>query len=118
MIKIRRNVFETNSSMVHTLVLMNDDQYETWKAGRLYIDFCDNKFYTREQIEDEMIKRYGEDAVSYYGEEGFDRQVSYDIEAESIREYTDRIADWYETYDEEYVIDGTPVHAVGYYGHD
>lgn len=33
MIKIRRNVFETNSSMTHSMVLMNDEQYKAWEEG-------------------------------------------------------------------------------------
>ena len=118
MIKIRRNVFETNSSMTHSMVLMNDEQYKAWEEGELYADFWRNKFYTRKQVEREMIGKYGHDLRDYSDMESFDKQVANDMEAISLREYTDRIADWYETYDEEYVIDGTSVHAVGYYGHD
>ena len=118
MIKIRKGVFETNSSMTHSMVLMNDEQYKAWEEGELYADFWRNKFYTRKQVEREMIGKYGHDLRDYSDMESFDKQVANDMEAISLREYTDRIADWYETYDEEYVIDGTSVHAVGYYGHD
>ena len=36
----------------------------------------------------------------------------------STRTYEDRIAEWYETYDTHYVVDGKSIHAVGYYGDD
>ena len=118
MIKIRRNVFETNSSMTHSMVLMNDEQHKAWEEGELYADFWRNKFYTREQVEREMIGKYGHDLRDYDDIESFDRQVMYDMDVISSREYEDKIAEWYETYDTHYMVDGKAIHAVGYYGHD
>lgn len=88
------------------------------KKGELYADFWRNKFYTREQVEREMIGRYGHDLRDYSDMESFDREVAYDMDAISLREYEDRIEEWYETYDYHYTVDDKSIHAVGYYGHD
>lgn len=37
-IKIRRGVFETNSSSVHSLVMCTDDDYYKWKKGEILYD--------------------------------------------------------------------------------
>lgn len=37
MIQIRRNVFETNSSSVHSITLCNKSEYDDWKKGKLYM---------------------------------------------------------------------------------
>lgn len=36
---IRRSVFDTNSSTMHTCVIMTRDQYDAWEEGHLY--YCD-----------------------------------------------------------------------------
>lgn len=41
MIQIRRNVFETNSSSTHSLVLLREEDWEKVKAGELFIDVLD-----------------------------------------------------------------------------
>jgi len=40
-IQIRRSVFETNSSSTHTLVLLQEADWEKVKAGELFIDVLD-----------------------------------------------------------------------------
>ena len=48
------------------------------KEGELYADFWRNKFYTREQVEREMIGKYGNTTcVTMMISESFDRQVRY-----------------------------------------
>ena len=37
--KIRRCVWETNSSMSHSLIIMTEEQEEKWKSGLYYYDF-------------------------------------------------------------------------------
>lgn len=36
MIQIRKNVFETNSSSTHSLVMCSDDTYVKWVRGEMY----------------------------------------------------------------------------------
>lgn len=42
-IKIRRNVFETNSSSVHSFTFCTDSEFEQWKRGKLIFDGWENK---------------------------------------------------------------------------
>lgn len=45
--QIRYNVFETNSSSTHSLILMNETDYDKWVKGELILDdmyeLCDTK---------------------------------------------------------------------------
>lgn len=60
MIKIRKNVFETNSSSTHSLVMCTTSDYDKWVKGEIY--YCEwfpykadkslkkeDKFYTEEE---------------------------------------------------------------------
>jgi hypothetical protein len=38
----RYNIFETNSSSVHSLVMCSDKEYEDWKNGNYLIDISTN----------------------------------------------------------------------------
>ena len=42
-IKIRRNVFETNSSSVHSLTFCTDSEFEQWRCGKLIFDYWEDK---------------------------------------------------------------------------
>lgn len=42
-IKIRRNVFETNSSSVHSLTFCTDSEFEQWKRGEFVYDYWADK---------------------------------------------------------------------------
>ena len=49
MIKIRNNLFETNSSSTHSLTMCKEEEYLKWKDGEIY--FCDPKgFMTKEEV--------------------------------------------------------------------
>ena len=38
--KVRRGVFETNSSSTHSITMCSNEEYEAWKAGKMVYD-CD-----------------------------------------------------------------------------
>ena len=42
-IKIRRNVFETNSSSVHSFTFCTDSEFEQWRCGKLIFDYWEDK---------------------------------------------------------------------------
>ena len=42
-IQIRTGLFETNSSSVHSLVMVSGNDYEKWKNGELVYDRMDDK---------------------------------------------------------------------------
>ena len=47
----RCGVFETNSSAVHSLVVLSNDEYEEWKKNELYVrSGYSNKLYTFEEV--------------------------------------------------------------------
>lgn len=50
MINIRKNLFETNSSSVHSITMCDEADYAAWVAGTKF--FCDstNKFYDEVEL--------------------------------------------------------------------
>ena len=103
-IKIRRGVFETNSSSVHSLVMCTDDDYNKWKSGEFLYDKWKAKLVTLEEAKKEE---------DYEDEEEFNsRFLDYD-----------RFNSWqyieYETFEQTFKAPGGErVHGFGYYGHD
>ena len=103
-IKIRRGVFETNSSSVHSLVMCTDDDYNKWKAGEILYDKWESKLVTLEEAKKEE---------GYEDEEEFNsRFLDYD-----------HFNSWqcieYETFEQTFKTPGGEiVHCFGYYGHD
>lgn len=53
MIKIRQNVFETNSSSTHSLILCSDEDYKKLRNEELFIDE-DDELTTKEQRDEEI----------------------------------------------------------------
>lgn len=94
MINIRNSVFETNSSAVHSLVLMNDKDYKAFVNGETLFDWWSETFISKDKVNLE------EDPTEF----------------KSYEEFIDM--DGYETFDIEETIDGTIIHALGYYGWD
>lgn len=95
--QIRYGVFETNSSSIHTLTMCSKEEYEDWKNGNLVYDKYEEKFITKDFInEEERIQ------------EGY---LSYD---EYEEEYVD-----YEHFEETYVTkNGEKIVAFGYCGYE
>lgn len=54
--QIRRGVFETNSSSVHSLTMCSNEEYDKWKKGEVLFWEWDEKFATREEIIEELKK--------------------------------------------------------------
>ena len=51
--EIRFGVFETNSSSTHSVVLLNDKEYNDWKDGKIRISVYGN-IITQEELEEEI----------------------------------------------------------------
>lgn len=92
---IRRGLFETNSSSVHSITMCDDDTYTKWKNGELLYDSWNEKFVS----ENEIDKEYEE--------------YVYDYE-----EYWDHYRFDYETFERMYETKNDIIHAFGYYGYD
>lgn len=48
MISVRRNVFETNSSSTHSLIICSDKVYNDWMDGKVVYDSYDEEFVEAE----------------------------------------------------------------------
>lgn len=148
MINIRTNVFETNSSSVHSLTLCSEDDYSKWQDGKLlyvyerYMDiteagknldfvetsgmkmmYVNKDFVTLEEaaILDKNYP-YPEPALDSWG---YYNLFEFEDENEKIHyrnflTYKEffDIFDYFEHFEEQRTIDGKEVVAFGYYGHD
>lgn len=116
MINIRHNLFETNSSSVHSMTLLSKDEMDAFNKGELYINFWDNKLYTKDEANNliiEQCKKYNSKLPSNEEEwnEAFADECIYDNQRFNDIEY-------YETFVEHYIINGLDIYAVGYTGYD
>lgn len=117
--QIRRGVFETNSSSVHTLTMCMKDDYDKWARGEVYYNryFSRvNNFVTKEEAikilmnssypsSKNLLELDDKELEEYLGEEGFDTYDNYGADYE-----------WFET---EYTTpNGETVIAFGYSGYD
>ena len=120
--QIRRNVFETNSSSVHSLTMCSGEVYKKWENGEVLYWEEKNKFGTREEIIEEMKNMKWRDGTPQYENVDWENEDSVDdiFSDEGIKtceKYFEN--DWYETYEEKYTTqNGEEVVAFGYYGHD
>lgn len=120
--QVRRGVFETNSSSVHSLTMCSEEEYEKWENGEVLYWEYENKFGTKEEIIEEMKNMKWSDGTPRYKNVNWeDEDTIHDIFThagiKSCEEYFEN--DWYETYEEEYTTpNGETVVAFGYYGHD
>lgn len=98
--QIRRGVFETNSSSVHSLTMCMESDFNKWVAGELVWSRWGDELVP---ITDEIKKSMEEDEREYLTYEQFN---DYD--------YID-----YETFEDSYTTpNGETIKSFGYYGHD
>ena len=50
--QIRRGVFETNSSSVHSLTICPEEQFDLWKTGMVNFDKWEEKFVSPMRMDD------------------------------------------------------------------
>lgn len=94
--QIRRGVFETNSSSVHSLTMCTQSDYEKWKDGEFIYDYLYRKLISNDELDDDY------DEERYYT---YDRFNDYEFD--------------YETFEDTFTTEnGDTVVAFGYYGHD
>lgn len=104
-IQVRRGVFETNSSSVHSLCMCSKDDYDRWENGELFYDpYCEELVGNSDGIQQDRReceeKGYQNNYMTY---EEFWDFVSWNF---------DELHKRYKTKAGEEVI------AFGYYGHD
>lgn len=134
--QIRRGVFETNSSSVHSLTICDSETFKRWKDGELLFDKWTEKFINPIP---ELSDFQKEDAKEYYVEEMktywkewnelsseekekwyHQYALEHDLISEDAKTYDDYFDDdYFETYEKEYTTkSGDHIVCFGYYGHD
>ena len=95
--QIRRGVFETNSSSVHSLTMCTQSDYDRWKNGELIYDYWDGKLIPTDELDNDY------DEGRYYTYDRFNDYECFN----------------FETYERDFTTDsGETVVGFGYYGHD
>lgn len=129
--QIRRGTFETNSSSVHSLQIMNADDFDKWNDNGLYVyegfNWCWND-KSKAPLKDSIYTK--EEAIAFINnskyplKEEFDFEDEYEVE-DLLREYGFYSPnyyfdnDYYESFSQEYTTpSGDKIVCFGYYGHD
>jgi uncharacterized radical SAM superfamily Fe-S cluster-containing enzyme len=115
--QIRNLVFETNSSMTHSITLCSDDEIKKWDKGEIVFDNWSNSFITPEEAL-EHVKKYCD---NYNLDDEAERETAYHENGlfKSIDDFMDYYSEEFETYEENYETPkGESVVAFGYYGQD
>lgn len=114
MIKIRRGVFETNSSSVHAMVICSKENFKKLENGELYIDIWRDKIVTREEVIKEVSKYVPEENLRAMDEDEFQRVVSDN----GFQDY-DHWGEYLSHFEEEYTTEhGDEIVVFGNYGYD
>lgn len=121
--QIRRGVFETNSSSVHSLTMCSSEEYYKWADEKVLYWRDEDKFGTREDIIEELKNaRYSWNNELRYPNINWNDEddVSDVFSEEGIKTYEEFFDnEWYETFEQSYTTaNGDKVVAFGYYGHD
>ena len=119
MIQVRNNIFETNSSSVHSITLCPEDKFEKWKNGELLFDRDNDELISLKKAE-EIKKEIERDRKRYgYSEDEYEdngRILTYN--QFFYWQGDDSYMDYMEKYQTHKNIGGVDIVAFGYYGHD
>lgn len=122
MIQVRENVFETNSSSTHSLVMCTDSEYAKWAKGEVY--YCEyfpykadkslekeSNFYTEEEAKT-VCKSAGIDWDE--DEDGYSERIEHFV---TLDEFCD--TDYLEVEEYSYTTPkGEKIQAVAKFGYD
>lgn len=104
-IQVRRGVFETNSSSVHSLCICSEDDYDRWKNDKLFYDYCSDELIENSYKVQESRRECAEC-------DGYNTYMTYD-------EFWDYANKFDETYEKRYTHkSGDDIVVFGYYGFD
>lgn len=127
-IQIRQGVFETNSSSVHSITVVNNDMYEKWVKGEVLFCMDLEQFCAEDQIPEEFIQKFEKFGTKYpkTSEERLELGL-YDAQGVFITydEYTSIVGNIYEyeTFNTLRTLKGPngeemKARVFGYYGYD
>lgn len=115
MLQIRRDVFETNSSSIHSLTIMEDDDFQDWKEGFKYYDFDRRMFYTFNEVQDKITQ----DGIDPDDEDDWE-EWCFENNVLTHDQFQEKCANMYlDTYIQMHTLkNGDTIWGVGYYGED
>ena len=134
--QIRRGVFETNSSSVHSLTICDADTFKKWENSELLFDKWRDKFINpipelddaqKECAKESYVKKMGTywkswNELSKEAKDNWYKEyaISNGLISEDAKTYDDYFEDeYYETYSRKYTTkSGDDIVVFGYYGHD
>lgn len=91
---IRSKIFETNSSAVHSLVILSNDEYKEWKKNELYVrSGYSNRLYTFEEAFADANEYGGYDDDLRFGDMD---AVNHGLNINGYYKYED----WFNAYDD------------------
>lgn len=127
-IQIRRSVFETNSSSVHSITMCSKDDFEKWKNNSDYYFLHrygkPDIIGTKEEIINLLKAKTYKDGTPVYSHTDWDNEDSIDElfsdeEIFTFDNYFDKYNEYFETFIENYITPkGENIIAFGYYGYD
>ena len=74
MIKVRQGVFETNSSSTHSIIIIEDDDFQAWKKGEKFFIEDTGKFVDKKEAE-KIKKEIRFDCLMYNISNNKDRNI-------------------------------------------
>lgn len=119
MIQVRNNVFETNSSSVHSITICPEDEFKKWKNGELLFDRYNDELISLKEAEKIKEETRREAERHGYIEDEYDdndRILTYNQFFDWQGD--DSFLDYMEKYQTHKNIGGVDIVAFGYYGHD
>ena len=117
MIKIRRNVFETNSSSTHNMTMCTDNEWVAWEKGEVYL--CTDDWF---EFTDSIWARDFEEGIFYPKDKVMKFLDKYDAKSER-KQYFKTLKEFFheselETFSDTYITpNGEKIHAFGNYGY-
>lgn len=136
MYSIRRNVFETNSSSTHSLIICSDKTYNDWKNEKIVYDRYDEEFVEAKQPTDLDFHKaevmYMEDKSDYmkdWKDLTPEMQLAYlkenvmeendPYQYRTYEDYRDEMDSMEESFERTWKTEhGDIVHVLGYMGYD
>ena len=105
--QIRRGIFETNSSSVHSLTIVDENEYLRWRNGEMY--FRDNELIDKEIVMSEF---------EHSDAENFDYFLE-DYDYKAFEDYWDDAREYENTFEENYTTKNKDnIVAFGYSGYN
>ena len=104
-LQVRRNVFETNSSSVHSITMCTEEDFKAWKKGLKYFDSWNECLIDAKDV---ALSKNSDDEDKYD-----DKQYL------GYNEYWEHYEEEFEGFEEKFITPGgEKVIAFGYYGAD